>query len=99
MRTLRRGRPNKSLENSNDLSTFTDQIEPIERGQLERHLSLYDGRDRIGMVIACGDRCDAFDVHGVHLGSFRKLKAAVSAVNSSLVSSCVCDTSARRDNS
>jgi hypothetical protein len=63
-----------------------------------RQLSLYDGQDRIGMVVERNGRCDAFDVHGIHLGTFPKMKAAVSAVNSSLPV-CVCDTSARRDNS
>ena len=64
-----------------------------------RELSIYDGRDRIGMVIACGDRCDAFDVSGVHLGTFKKVKAAADAVTLSRSSSCVPDTNGRRDNS
>lgn len=69
-----------------------------ENVENSRTLSMYDGRDQIGMVIKRGGRCDAFDVHGVHLGTFPKLKAATSAVHSSLPV-CVCDTNARRDGS
>jgi hypothetical protein len=65
----------------------------------ERHLSIFDGRDRIGMVVERNGSVDAFDVNGVHLGTFKKIKPAVSAVNSSLPCSCVCDTNARRDGS
>jgi hypothetical protein len=50
------------------------------------------------MVIERNGRVDAFDVHGVHLGTFPKVKAAIAAVNSSLPV-CVCDTNARRDGS
>jgi hypothetical protein len=66
-----------------------------------RHLSIYDGTDRIGMVIERHGRCDAFDVHGNHLGEFKKRKAAADAVSLSAVSSCVPDTNGngRRDNS
>ena len=64
-----------------------------------RQLSIYDGRERIGMVIEGGARCDAFDVAGVYIGSFNKLKAATDAVVLSRSSSCVPDTNGRRDNS
>lgn len=64
------------------------------------YLSLYDGRDLIGMVVdRGGGHVDAFDRTGVHLGTFKKQKAAVSAVNSSLPCTCVCDANARRDGS
>jgi hypothetical protein len=66
---------------------------------IERHLSVYDGRDRLGMVIQHNGRCDAFTVEGVYLGSFRKLKAAADGVTLSRSSSCVPDTSGRMDNS
>jgi hypothetical protein len=62
-----------------------------------RHLSIYDGRDYIGGLIARPGSVDAFDVHGVHLGTFKTIKAASSAINASLSSSCVCDSSARRN--
>jgi len=65
----------------------------------ERNLSIYNGTDRIGLVIEHDGRCDAFDVHGVHLGTFKRRKAAADAVSLSVVSSCVPDTSERRDNS
>ena len=65
----------------------------------ERHLSIYDGTDRLGMVIKTAGRCCAFDVHGVYLGTFKKLKAAADAVSWSRVVSCIPDTSARQDNS
>jgi hypothetical protein len=65
----------------------------------ERQFSLYDGRDRIGAMIARAGGVDAFDVHGVHLGSFKSVKAATAAINTSLSSTCVFDTNARRDNS
>ena len=62
--------------------------------------SIYDGRDLIGTIIERNGAVDVFDVHGVHLGTYPKLKAAVSAVNASLPRTCVCDSSAaRRDNS
>jgi hypothetical protein len=64
----------------------------------ERHLSLYDGQDRIGAVIARPGAVDAFDVYGVHLGTFKTMKAAQAAVDTSLSGSCVCDTNARRAN-
>lgn len=64
----------------------------------ERFLHLYDGRDLIGTIVDRGDNCDAFDRSGVHLGTFKKRKAAVSAVNSSLPVR-VCDAHARRDGS
>lgn len=63
----------------------------------ERHLSIYDGRDHIGMVVDRGNVCDAFDVSGVHLGTFKKLKAASDAVNSSRLVSCVPDNNGRMD--
>jgi hypothetical protein len=66
---------------------------------IERHLSLYDGRDRLGVVIQRNGRCDAFDIQGVYLGLFPTLKAAIAAVNTSLSCSCVSDFNARRDNS
>jgi hypothetical protein len=47
----------------------------------DRHLSLYDGLDRIGMVIERGGCVDAFDVNDVHLSTFKKTKAAISAVS------------------
>jgi hypothetical protein len=64
----------------------------------DRQLSIYDGRDRIGAMIARrAGGVEAFDVHGVHLGSFNSVKAATAAINTSLSSSCVCDTNARRE--
>jgi hypothetical protein len=63
-----------------------------------RQLSVYDGQDRLGMVIKHDGRCDAFDIH-VLLGTFQKIKAAAAAVTLSAVRSCVADTSARKDNS
>lgn len=71
----------------------------MKKPPADRHLHLYDGRDCIGLVVDRGDVCDAFDRSGVHLGTFKKRKAAVAAVNSSLPCSCVCDSSARRDGS
>jgi hypothetical protein len=65
----------------------------------EREFSLYDGRDRIGALIARPGTVDAFDADGVHLGTFNTIKAAHAAINTSLSGSCVCDTNARRDNS
>jgi hypothetical protein len=62
-------------------------------------LSIYDGRDRIGSMIARHGAVDAFDLSGCHLGTFKSIKAAAAAINSSLSGSCVGDTSARRDNS
>lgn len=50
------------------------------------------------MVIERNGCIDAFDVHGVHLGSFRKTKRAIAAVNAS-APVAVCDASARRDGS
>jgi hypothetical protein len=65
----------------------------------ERQFSVFDGRDRVGSMIARSGAIDAFDVHGVHLGAFKTIKAAQAAVNTSLSGSCVCDSNARRDNS
>lgn len=67
----------------------------------ERHLHLYDGLDRIGLVVDRGGGVvDAFDVSGVHLGTFKKVKVAVAAVNTSVpLRSCVADLSARMDGS
>ena len=65
----------------------------------ERHLSYYDGADRIVAMIARAGGVDAFDQAGCHLGTFKSVKAAVAAINTSLVCSCVGDTSARRNNS
>jgi hypothetical protein len=62
-------------------------------------LTVYDGRDRVGSLVVRPGAVDAFDTQGIHLGSFKTLKAAHAAINTSLSSSCVCDTSARRDNS
>jgi hypothetical protein len=47
--------------------------------QQARYLSLYDGQDRIGVVIARPGAADAFDTYGVHLGTFRTVKAARAA--------------------
>jgi hypothetical protein len=65
----------------------------------ERVLSVYDGADRLGMVVQRNGCVDAFDVNRVHLGTFKKIKAAADAVSSSLLRSCVGDPSARMDNS
>jgi hypothetical protein len=67
--------------------------------QQARYLSLYDGQDRVGVVIARPGTLDAFDVYGVHLGRFKTVKAATSAINTSLSGACVGDTNARSDNS
>jgi hypothetical protein len=64
-----------------------------------RHLSYFDGIDRLGAMIARPGAVDTFDVHGVHLGTFKNIKAAKAAINTSRSSSCVPDTSGRRDNS
>ena len=56
-----------------------------------RQLSVYNGRDRIGMVITGGARSDAFDVFGCYIGSVKKMKAAAHAVVLSRSSSCVPD--------
>jgi hypothetical protein len=64
----------------------------------ERHLSLYDGQDRIGAVISRPGAVDAFDVYGIHLGTFKTMQAAQAAIDTSLSGSSVCDCSARRDN-
>jgi hypothetical protein len=53
-----------------------------------RELSVYDGQDRIGMLIARAGSFDAFDQSGIRLGSFKKLKAAADAVSSSQSTSC-----------
>jgi hypothetical protein len=67
---------------------------------IERPLSLYDGQDRIGFVVdRGGGHVEAFDVSGVHLGTFKKIKAAANAVSSLSLRSCVGDQSARMDNS
>jgi hypothetical protein len=63
-----------------------------------RALELYEGRNRIGAMIARPSAVDAFDVHGLHLGTFKNIKSASSAINTSLSGSCVGDTNARRDN-
>jgi hypothetical protein len=47
----------------------------------ERRLSLYSGRDPLGMVIERAGGVDAFDGNGVHLGTFRTIKAASDAVS------------------
>jgi hypothetical protein len=52
----------------------------------------------MGMVIERGGFVDAFDINGVHLGTFKKSKAAISAVTASRPFS-VCDVNGRRDKS
>jgi hypothetical protein len=65
-----------------------------------RQLSLYDGQDRIGLIVdRGGGHVDAFDTSGILLGTFKKIKAAANAVSLSRSVSCVPDTSARQDNS
>lgn len=59
-------------------------------------LSLYDGRDLVGVVIDHGDRCEAFMATGARLGEFKTRKAAIAAINLSCPGSCVAD--ARMDN-
>jgi hypothetical protein len=58
-------------------------------------LSVYDGRDQIGSVVARGKSVDAFDRSGVHLGTFPTLKAASAALSGPRDSSCVRDHSGR----
>ena len=66
----------------------------------QRQLSIYDGQDRIGLVVdRGGGHLDAFDVSGIRLGTFKKIKTAANAVSSSSLCSCVGDLSARMDNS
>lgn len=60
-------------------------------------LHLYDGRNLIGTINDFDGAFDAFDVTGRHLGTFKKCKAAVAAVNAAAPPAC--DASARRDNS
>ena len=65
-----------------------------------RHLTVYSGRDLVGSVAGARRDWRAFDARDNQLpGQFRSLKAAIAAVNMSLPCSCVCDASARRDNS
>jgi hypothetical protein len=52
-------------------------------------LSLYDGRDLVGVVLDHGDGCEAFLATGARLGSFKDRKAAIAAINSALECSCV----------
>jgi hypothetical protein len=68
-----------------------------ERKSREGYLSCYDGTDRLGTIIARPGAVEAFDVHGVHLGTFRNVKAASAAINTSF-GSCVGDVQARGDN-
>jgi hypothetical protein len=65
----------------------------------ERHLSIYDGRDCIGALIARPGVVHAFDAKGVHLGTFKTFKAASSAINTTANKSCIADLSARMDGS
>ncbi len=66
---------------------------------IDRQLVIYDGQDRIGLIVDHGGgHVDAFDGSGVHLGSFKKIKAAANAVSLSGSVSCVSDTSGRMDN-
>jgi hypothetical protein len=64
-----------------------------------RELHVYDGRDRVGLVIQRAAKCDAFDASGVFLGTFKKLKSAVDAVNLSRSVFCIPDSDGRKDNS
>jgi hypothetical protein len=66
---------------------------------IEWHLSVYEGRHRVGRVIQHNGWCDAFRIARIYLGSFRKLKAAANEVTLSRSSSRVPDTSGRMDNS
>jgi hypothetical protein len=58
-------------------------------------VSVYDGRDRIGIVIRRAGGVDAFDQVGAHLGTFPNIKAAAAAICNPRSSSCVRDPSER----
>jgi hypothetical protein len=88
------GLPAKTLIEPKGVSGTLANPEPAPRA-----LSYYDGADRIGAMIARPGAVDAFDIHGIHLGRFKTIKGATSAINTSLSGSCVSDTAARRDNS
>lgn len=67
---------------------------------MNRILSIYDGRNLTGSVHGTGKEWRAFDARGNQIpGKFASQAAAVAALNSSLPVSCVCDVTARMDNS
>lgn len=55
-----------------------------ENFQDRPYLSIYEGRDLLGVIVEGGQAVEAFDRHGVPLGSFPKREGAVSAVYLSL---------------
>jgi hypothetical protein len=96
-RDLRRDRPSKSLDISNGTPTSIGKKGPTKGAELERQLSIYDGRDRIGAIIARPGACEVFDAGGCHIGSFKSIKAAKAAIHTSLSGLRVCDFNAGRD--
>jgi hypothetical protein len=64
----------------------------------QRQIAVYDGRTYIGAAIGSGKSWAALDAMGNPLpGAFNSMKAAASAVSTSFASSCVADTTGRRD--
>jgi hypothetical protein len=45
-----------------------------------RELSIYAGRDCVGMLIVRNGRVDAFDAQGRRLGTFENIEAATEAI-------------------
>ena len=55
--------------------------QPHPLAQMPRELAVFDGRDRIGMLIQRNGRCDAFDAYGVLLGTFANVRAAADKIS------------------